>query len=465
MQSTQQLSPQDAVFLSMETPDLPSHIGGLAFLECTEGPEAFALRFVDFIRERLPVCERFSWKLQEVPFGLDRPYWVEQKDFDVADHIQRVAVPAPGGTRELSELAGLLFERPLDRDRPLWEMFLIEGLSGGRCALLWKVHHCLMDGASGASLTEQLFDISPDATRPSESVVTDSATAGKPVAPLRIVENALRNASDLPRNQARYLEGSLRRFFGARGEESKESRVAPRVLFNGRVGKRRRVAWSSVSLDEVKKIKNALSVTVNDVILAMTSGALRTYLADRDALPEETLIASVPSSTRKPGDNSLGNQVRDLAIPWATNLADPIERLLQIHEDANRAKASAAADESISMMGVMADALLPGALGLMMRGAAAASDRIPLPVNAVVSNVPMAPIPLYCAGARLTQLVPISLLGATQGLNITVVSYCGELHFGLVHDPDLLPEAWALAEQIPKNFQLLQSAVDRQLES
>jgi diacylglycerol O-acyltransferase len=467
--SMQQLSPQDAVFLSMETPELPSHVGGVAFLEPSEGPEAFYERFVDFIRERLKLCDRFTWRLQEVPFGLDRPYWVEQQDFDAADHIQRVAVPAPGGQREIGELTGLLFERPIDRSRPLWEMFLIEGLSGGRCVLLWKVHHCLMDGASGASLTEEIFDISPQPMTQEKSSVADSSNAGRVLAPREIVENAIRNASALPLRQVEYAERSVKRFLrsrrGGSGEaaEQGEPNSAPRAIFNGRVGRRRRLTWSTVSLDDVKKVKNALSVTVNDVVLAITSGALRTYLADRNALPDETLIASVPSSTRKPGDHSIGNQVRDLAIPWATDLEDPIERLLQIHRDANAAKADAAGDYSNSWMGMMADTLLPGALGLMIRGAAALSDRIPLPANAVVSNVPMAPMPLYCAGARLTQLVPFSLLAPTQGLNITVVSYCGELHFGLAHDPDLLPDAWSLAEQIPKDFQRLQGAVDKLL--
>jgi len=459
----QQLSPQDAVFLSIETPELPSHVGGLAFLEPNEAPQAYYDRFVEFVQERLSLCERFTWALQEVPFGLDRPYWVEVKDFDVADHIQRIAVPTPGGAHELSEVTGLLFERPLDRKRPLWEMFLIEGLSGGRCVLLWKVHHCLMDGSSGANLTEQLFDITPDAERAATVETTEIASAGPRVAARPLLERALRNATELPAVQRRYIGHAARKMFEAR-QEGTESSNAPRAPFNGQVGKKRRLSWSSVSLEDVKKLKNALSVTVNDVVLAMTSGAIRSYLMERGELPDETLVASVPSSTRKANDHTLGNQVQDLVIPWATDLEDPIERLLKIHESANESKARAATDASISMIGAMAETLLPGALQMMIRGASAASDRIPLPANAVVSNVPMTPFPLYCAGAKISQVVPFSLLGATQGLNITVLSYCGELHFGLAHDPDLLPDAWALAEQIPKNLQQLQRAVDEKLD-
>ncbi len=468
----QQLTPQDAVFLSLETEQLPAHIGGIAFLEPTENVEFSYDRFVDFIRERLGACDRFSWQLQEVPFGLDRPYWIERENFDPADQIQRIAVPSPYSHEALSDLVGMLFERRLDRTRPLWEMILIEGLPGGRHALLWKVHHCLMDGASGVNLSEQIFDLTPEAVRPETPQVEDSARAGEPVAPAELLERALRNAAELPGHQSRYaskaIKGLLRQLGGGRDKdepkheaEPQQSATAPYALFNGVVGRRRGIAWSSVSLDEVKRLKNALSVTVNDVVLAMTSGAVRRYLADRDALPEESLIASVPFSTRASDDKSLGNQVRELPISWSTDIEDPVERLLAIHANASSAKASAKRDESFDFLGMMAEALLPGALQLLIRGAAAASDQIPLPGNAVVSNVPMTAFPLYCAGARIVQMVPISILAPTQGMNITVLSYCGEMYFGIVHDPGLLPDGWELAGLIPKSFQALQAAVDR----
>jgi hypothetical protein len=153
-----------------------------------------------------------------------------------------------------------------------------------------------------------------------------------------------------------------------------------------------------------------------------------------------------------------------MPVRWSTDVEDPIERLLEIHEKATEAKQKAKDGESFDFIGMMSEAFLPGALGLLMRGAAAAGDRIPLPANAVVSNVPMAPFPLYCASAHIERVVPISLLAPTQGLNITVLSYCGELHFGIIHDPALVPDAWELAGRIPKSLQQLQQAVDRQLE-
>ncbi len=168
MPHAQQLDPRDAVFLALEAPGSPAHIGGLAVLDPTTAPEGFDFEhFVEAVGERLPLCPRFTWQLQEVPLGLDHPYWVDPATtgngagLELERHIRRVAVPAPGGRRELSDLTSYLFAQPLDRSRPLWEMFLLEGLEGGRVALLWKVHHCLIDGMSGAGLVEQLFDIEP----------------------------------------------------------------------------------------------------------------------------------------------------------------------------------------------------------------------------------------------------------------------------------------------------------------
>ncbi len=469
----QQLTPQDAVFLSMETPELPAHIGGLAFLEPTDGAEFSFDSFVEFIRARLGPCDRFSWQLQEVPFGLDRPYWVKREDFDPAEQIHQVAVPAPYSPEALSKLVGRIFERPLDRSRPLWEMVLIEGLPGGRYVLMWKMHHCMMDGASGASLSEQLFDLTPDAVRPAPIEVDDHATADERLGNRAIFERALRNAALLPINQSRYIGDALKGAMSSwqskddpdpKVEADRTASLAPSAPWNDVVGMHRGLAWSTVSLDDVKRIKNTLGTTVNDVVLAITSGAVRGYLDERGQLPEASLIASVPCSTRSADDASLGNQVREMPVPWATNVEDPIERLLEIHESAVVAKQNAKDGVAIDLIGIMSEALLPGALQLLMRGAAAVGDKMPLPANAVVSNVPMAPFPLYCAGARIVQVVPISLLAPTQGLNITVLSYCGELHFGVVHDPALVPDAWDLAGRIPKSLQDLQQAVDSQID-
>ncbi len=458
----QQLSPNDAVFLSIETDELPAHVGGLSFLEPVAGHPFSYDAFVELTRERIALCDRFSWRLQEVPFGLDRPYWVRTPDFDVADHLSQIALPAPYSDEALAKLVGMLFERPLDRTRPLWEMILIEGLPGDRRVLLWKVHHCLMDGASGANLSELMYDLGPEPAARERNALVEEATAGDPVAPSELIARATRNAARLPIAQSRHLLRLVRDQLTRREEEAPAT--APVAPFNGVVGMQRGVVWSSVSFDAVKRLKDTLGVTVNDIVLSITAGALRDYLKEHDRLPEASLVASVPCSLRKADDKRMGNQVSELAVRWSTDIADPIERVLRIHDDADHAKRRAKNGESLDMIKMMGDALLPGALQLMIRGASIAADKMPLPANAVVSNVPMTPFPLYCAGMKIAKAIPISLLAPTQGMNITVLTYCGEMHFGIVHDPELLPEPWSLAGRIEKNLQVLQQAVDEQIE-
>ncbi len=345
----QQLSPQDALFLSVETPELPAHVGGLAFLSPTDGIDFSYETFVEFVRARLGPVDRFSWQLQEVPFGLDRPYWIRRQDFDPAEHIHSIRIPSPYSPEALSKLVGRIFERPMDRSRPLWDMVLIEGLPGGRYVMLWRMHHCLMDGASGANLSEQLFDLTASAERPTP-VVVDDAAASDPVGDFEIYTRALKHAAALPAKQSKYLGQALKGLFAkpsdndksALKNETRSDRALPPVApFNGVVGGHRGLAWSSVSLEEVKLIKNTLGVTVNDIVLGLTAGAIRGYLDKRGELPKASLVASVPVSLRAADDTSLGNQIREIPVSWGTDIENPIERVQAIHEAAMTAKQEA----------------------------------------------------------------------------------------------------------------------------
>jgi WS/DGAT/MGAT family acyltransferase len=456
-----QLSALDSVFLSIETPETPGHIGGLVIMDPDTHPDGgFGFDFfVDFVAERLALCPRFAWKLQEVPFGLDEPYWVDEEELDLRRHVQAMALPSPGGTRELSQLASYLFERPLDRRLPLWEMFYIEGLQGGRVALLWKVHHCLMDGVSGAGLVELLFDLAPAPGDRPLLPVDDASSAGIEVGLLEMTSRGLRNATRRPANLARHvyragtqLADQLRQH-GIDGVSS-----APRSIFNGVVSARRSVAWSSVSFERVKQLKDELGVTVNDVVLALTSDAVRGYLHARGELPEESLVVAVPVSLREKGDKSMGNQVSEIGVAWATDIEDPLERLLFIHQAAMEAKSSDKA-RRVNPLQAMAESFTPGAVQLLARASGASADRMPLPANAVVSNVPMSPVPIYIGGARIETTIPMSLLAPTQGFNITVLSYCGELHFGLLADPAMVENIWEIADGVPKALGSLERAV------
>jgi diacylglycerol O-acyltransferase len=464
-----QMSPLDGIFLSLETPETPAHIGGLAVLDpstfpSTEGSAFDFNHFRDFVAERIARCPRFGWRVREVPFGIDLPYWVDDEALNFNEHVRRAALPAPGGTQELGALVGHLFAMPLDRTRPLWEMYLIEGLQGGRVALLWKVHHCLMDGVSGAGLMELLFDLSPEFARRDRAVSggrehqRGEIEAAAPTAPTwdQMLGRSLRNAVE--RNVK--LGGNLLKVASeSLGQNNEVSVETPRVSFNGTVGARRAVAWTSVPMSQLKSVKDQLGVTLNDVILGLTGGAVRNYLENRDELPEAPLKAMVPVSTRKKGDQSVGNQIREMAVDWATDLADPIERILRIHEGTTRAK-SEVAKGGPSLIGGLAESLPPAITSLIARAGAVLPESIPLPANAVVSNVRMPAVPFYIAGARITATIPISVLAPTQGLNITAISYCDEIYFGITADPRLIPDPWSLAEGTAKSLIELQAAME-----
>ncbi len=469
-----QLAPMDGIFLSMETPETPAHVGGIAVLDPSTFEDFDFAHFRDFVAERLALCPRFGWRIAQVPLGLDLPYWVDDHEIDYDQHVRRVGLPAPGGPNELADLVGHLYALPLDKSRPLWEMFLIEGLAGGRVALLWKVHHCLMDGESGADLMELLFDISPD---PKSRIAgaaqavdhpTQHETAPSEAPSWRtILDRSMRNAVKRNTKLAQFLldaatadfdAASLIGLGTAKKEEAEEAPPVPRSSFNGTVSSRRAVAWSAVPLSAVKEVKEQLGVTVNDVLLGLTGGAVRKYLEERGELPEDTLRATVPVSTRQKDDKTVGNQIIDMSVDWATDVADPVERILRIHRDTKRAKTEAAKSGG-GLMVAIAEGLAPAAHQLLMQVSTAFIDKAPLPANAVFSNVRMPDMPFYIGGAKIVATIPISVLAPTQGLNITAITYCDEIFFGITADPRLVSDPWILAEASSKSLLDLQAAM------
>jgi len=445
-----QLPGSDSVFLAMETGDVYGHTGGLSILDPSDAPGFDFERLVSFTAERLTLAPRFSWKLREVPFGLDRPYWMEDPDFDPRNHFRRIAVPAPGGLRELAELVGYLFSQPLDRRRPLWEIWFIEGVADGRVALFMKVHHCLMDGVSGAGLGELLCDLDPT-PQPIEPPERSEVEQGPGSGPSEW-QLMLRTAGFLARAPMRWA--GLSRQFLRQGAAMLAAAVDPdgpplpfqvqALSFNGEIGPDRGFASASVSLDEVKQVKKHFDVTVNDVLLALTGSALRRWLDARGELPGKPLVAVVPVSTRAEGDSELGNQVSGIAVSWATDVEDPVERLLCIHRNVASSKGRESAS-LVDTLPALGDYLAPAMLQMFVR---LSSSSAPLPGNVVVSTIRATPVPLYTAGARLESMYPMSLLAPGQGLNVTAVSYMGKVDFGLTFDPELVPAPWELADGI-----------------
>jgi len=445
-----QLSALDSIFIAGERPGLPQHVGGLSVLDPSQSQDFGFEKLLRVVGERIRLAPRYMRKLREVPGGLDRPWLVDDPSFDVRLHVHRIAVPAPGTLRELAELTGLLFSQPLERSRPLWEMWLIEGAADGRVALLMKSHHCLTDSAAASGLGSLLCDLEPEPKSPPEAPASEPAPEP---GDLRVALLAARHLGARPAATLRLGGRLLRQGFELlRSRRDPEAPPLPfsipKVSFNGNPGPRRAFACASVSLDAVKTIRKRFDVTVDDVVLALTGSAIRRYLVERGELPMHSLVATIAVSLRAGGDTSAEDRITTAAIPWGTDRADPVARLLRIHRAVERARQSARGADS-QIVSQLGEAFAPGLVNLFFRIGAERGAALFMPGNAVVRNVRATPVPLYVGGARIESMYPLSILAPTQGLHITVVSYCGRIDVGFTVDPDLVPDPWRLADGIP----------------
>jgi diacylglycerol O-acyltransferase / wax synthase len=459
---------QDAAFLYGETPSWHMHISALMILDPSTSPVPFDFERVRLQTiERLPRVPQFRLKLVEVPLGLDRPGWVEEPDFDVDYHIRRIAVPGPGGARELGELVGRLASYKLDRRKPLWELWVIEGLEGGRLAVLYKIHHAMIDGVSGMGLAEVSFDLEADPPlQHHEPVPFDDHNI--PGWPQRLAFGLVNAATRAPYRTARFAWQSARQSltlmdFARRRRQVVAPFQAPRTSLNGEFTPHRRFAWVSVPLPRVKAVKHAYDVKLNDVVLALCAGALRRYLQKIDDLPAQPLIAQCPVSLRTGMDQdvgSVGSKVGSMFTSLATDIAEPADRLLAIKESTSQAKQIGQALSADKIMG-LTESTPPGLISLAARmyTAMGLETRMPPPINVVISNVPGPPFPLYLAGARLEAMYPMGPLLLGTGLNITVISYCDSIDFGFLCCPEMVPEPAAIAEGIPIALEELEASV------
>jgi diacylglycerol O-acyltransferase len=450
------LSGVDAAFLYGETPNWHMHVCSLAILDPTDAPGGFSFeRLKELLVERLPSVPQFRWKYVEVPFGLDRPGWIEDKDFDPDFHVRHVAAPMPGGPEELGELVGHLMSYKLNRDKPLWELWVISGLQDGKVAVLAKVHHAVIDGVSGAGLADIIFDIEPT-PRPAPTEVhlslEDESVPGVPELLARGAVNALVRTPVRMLRFSSQLVGQARTMLGLLREGSLPVMpfAAPRTIINADLTPHRYFVAASVDLDRIKAVKAAFDVKVNDVVLAICAGLLLRYLAEVDTAPEASLVAQVPVSLHtEESKGEVGNKVGNMFVSLHTDMDDPGERLQAIYASTQSAKESRKALSAHQIMGITETAP-PALIALAARGLAAArlGHNTPPPVTTVVSNVPGPPFPLYMAGAKVEAMYPMGPLMLGMGLNITIFSISGQAHFGFTTCPDVVPRPELLAEGV-----------------
>jgi diacylglycerol O-acyltransferase len=464
----QRLTGLDATFLYMETPSSPMHVSSVFVLDPSTAPHEFDFDTLKSVyAKRLHLAPPFRRRLVEVPFDLNHPVWIEDPDFDLDWHIRHIAVPKPGTMVELEALVSHLIAMPLDRSRPLWEVWLIDGLEGGYVALLSKVHHAAIDGASGEELMVALLDLSPE--------FEDKPETGPPWKPDKIptdtelVGHALASLAQTPVRAVKAVRRTVEAALRIRGENREPDVTpppapfsAPNTSFNLALTPHRKIGTATLSLADAKLVKNAFGVKVNDVILALCAGALRTYFDHHDEHPDGPLVAMVPISVRSDDQKgAMGNQVASALATLATDVDDPVERLMTIHRGMNRAKEqqdAIGADTLQDWVEFAAPAVFNRAVRLYSRMKIADRHR-PL-FNVTISNVPGPPFPLYIGGARMVASYPLGPIFDGGGLNMTVMSYMDSLDFGLNACPELIPDVETIVAGLHDSLEELKKAAD-----
>lgn len=479
-----QLNGLDTSFLSLETPTQCGHVASLTVYDLSRWSrkESFFEAITETVRARLHLIPLMRRRLVEVPFGLDHPYWIADSTFDLEFHVRNLALPEPGNASQLADQVARIVSRPLDRTRPLWELYVIDGMANDRVAMLTKIHHAAIDGMAGVELLTTLLDTDPngrDVIAPETPWTGEEPPSAGQLA-ARTAMNYLKNPPKAMRLQFRALRSftgvarltgsgmlsaipltaavrnapivghAVNRVLGK--SESSEvfpmlpSRPAPRTPFNRAITAHRRFAYGSFSLDDAKSVRRAFDVTINDVVLAISATALRRYLSDTGDLPTNPLIAMVPVSIRTGSESdAYTNQVSAVLASLHTDLDDPLARLAAIHESMTTAKGMSRAMPA-TLLTDLAHFAPPAVAARASRLATRTSvmNRVKSPFNLVISNVPGPQTTLYTSGAVLEHFYPVSTIVEGQGMNITVQSYRNALDFGVVTCRELVPDAWKI---------------------
>jgi len=447
----ERLSGLDASFLYIETPTQLLNVCSILVLDSSTMPGGYTFdRLRDQLTLRIKAIPEFREKLADSPLNLNYPVWIEDPDFDIDRHLFRISLPAAARQGELAEICGHIASLPLDRGRPLWEMWVIEADAdidthqGGRLAVMTKVHHSVVDGVIGANLLSQLCTAEPDAPSPDPvegpgdasalGIAADGllAFAGRP---LRLAKALPETAVAIANTLSRALTGST----------MAAPFAAPPTSFNTSVTAERNIAFAGLGLDEIKTVKNRFQVKVNDVVMAVCAGMLRRFLADRGELPKAPLVAMVPVSVHEKSDRPGHNQVSGMFCRLQTHIADPAERLRAIARANSLAKEHSAAIGPTLLQDWTQVAAGP-VLGTAMR-LVASSPLTHHPVhNLIISNVAGPQSALYFLGCEVKAMYPLGPIFHGSALNVTAISLNSELDVGIVSCPDLLPDIWELAD-------------------
>ncbi len=492
----ERLTGLDGAFLSLESPTTHLHIlGALIFDPATVNGGVGFGRIRDLVAERVALVPPFRKRMVEVPFGLQHPSMVDDPAFDIDYHVRRASLPPPGGRAELEALVADLASRPLDRRRPLWEFHVVEGLEGGRFALVPKVHHAIIDGVSGAEVMAVFFDLSPDPSprplfraegrRPEpandDDAGADSSGSGRSRRDPRWSPDPLPNDADLWRDVLASLPGhaeAVLRTVGrtvrtVRGLSDRNREVegtlppapfeAPKTSINRAISPHRRVAFAELPFDGVQRIRDVLGGTANDVVLAVTAGAMRTFFESRGEEPDGSLVALVPVSVRTDDERgALGNRVSAMLVSLADGVVDPAARLGHIRDGVASAKEQSQSIGSEVFAG-WAQTTFPAVATRLSRLVTNLRlfDRVAPIFNLIVSNVPGPNFPLYLAGARMVAMYPLGPIIEGVGVNVTVFSYLDTLYAGVQGCWDLVPDVEVIARGMEESLAGLVAEANR----
>ena len=475
MSKMKHLSVIDGAFLHMESAEMPMHIGSLHVFEPPPGgAENWYEAVKDHVAKRMHLAHVFTRKLALMPFDLANPVWIDDDDVDIDYHIRHLLLPKPGSVAQLEALAARLHSSLLDRSRPLWEFYVIEGLADGRIGFYAKVHHAAVDGQAGVALATAVYDITPEPreVRPPRQRRGNRYQLGvaellaaalqnqfqQVVQMAKLLPAAGRTLADAARAALAARRAARRGDSDARaagGKAPSRLKLAPATPFNASITNQRMFSGVSLSLEEVKRVGRAHGASINDMVLWLCSTAMRGYLKESHELPEASLVGMVPISLRAEGDTSANNQVAGTTIDLATQIADPLARLGAILAGTAAMK---------SQMGTFRDIiptdfpslgspwLVSGLASLYGRSGLAGRMRF---ANVTISNVPGPKMPLYLAGAKMLNYLPVSIVVHGVALNITVQSYMGQLCFGLIACRRAVPDLPELAAQMRRAYEVM----------